>query len=395
MIGTTDAGDSTHPDGESKAGGPRAAWLLVPVLWVLVSMLSAVRGGRAIVADGRVEVIPARQIFVDNLAAYAWWALLSPLIVLVVVRIAAWRAHPAVRAAAQIAAGAAFNLLYFSLRTRLPLPGLKFNLAPGWPGLASILPGTVAIYALIAGGALLLAGHARALAREREAAALALRASRLEAQLSGARLEVLRAQLHPHFLYNSLHAVAALVDWQPAEARRMLARLSDLLRSALEASERAEISLAREVEWMEGYVELQQIRFDERLRVEMSIAPETLGACVPPLILQPLVENAIRYAVEPRPEGGRVEVRAERDGAWLRLVVRDDGPGPDAAVPGGSGGIGLRNTRERLRTLYGDRQDVVLRAAPAGGAEALLRLPFRTAPAEPGVSAAAVGGWAG
>ncbi len=164
----------------------------------------------------------------------------------------------------------------------------------------------------------------------------------------------------------------------------MLARLSELLRSALEASERAEISLARELEWLEGYVELQQIRYDERLRVEMRIAPETLGARVPPLVLQPLVENAAKHAVEPRPEGGCVEVWAERDGEWLRLGVRDDGPGPGAAPAEGTGGIGLRNTRERLRALYGDRQRVLLRAQPQGGAEAVLHIPFRRAEPEAG-----------
>ncbi len=368
-----------HPDAAAPqgAGWRRVAWwLLVPVLWVLVSLLSSVPGGRAIMQDGRVETVPVRVIFIENLAAYGWWALLAPFIAIVVRGIAGWRAPTAVRAAAQLAAGAGFILLYFFLRTRLPVPGLRFGLAPGWRGLFSILPNVVGVYVLIAGGTLLLAAHARSLAREREAAVLALRASRLEAQLSGARLEVLRAQLHPHFLYNSLHAVAALVDWQPAEARRMLARLGELLRSALEASERAEISLARELEWLEGYVELQQIRYDERLRVEMRIDPEALGARVPPLVLQPLVENAVKHAVEPRPEGGRVEVWAERDGEWLRLAVRDDGPGPDAAPADGAGGIGLRNTRERLRALYGDRQRVQLRAQPQGGAEAVLRIPF-------------------
>jgi signal transduction histidine kinase len=355
------------------------------VLWVLVSLLTASPGGRAILADGRVEIIPWRVMVVENLAVNSWWVLLTPLIIVAVRRIAAWRVPLPARVAAQVAAGCVFVVLYFVLRTRLPWPGVQFGLHPGLRGLLSILPGTLALYTLIAGGTLMMVWHARSAAREREAAELALKATRLEAQLSGARLEVLRAQLHPHFLYNSLHAVAALVDWQPGEARRMLARLSELLRSALEASERAEISLAREMEWMEGYVELQQVRFDERLRVELSAAPETLGARVPPLILQPLVENAIRHAVEPRPEGGRVEVKAEREGEWLRLTVGDDGPGPGASAAGGTG-IGLRNTRERLQALYGDRQEVVLRHAEGGGAEALLRIPFLAADPEPEVS---------
>ncbi len=149
-----------------RSGGWRRAawWLLVPVGWVLVSLLASAPGGRAILEDGRVEPIPTRVMFVENLAAYGWWALLTPLIVLAVRRIAGWRAPRAARAAAQVAAGVGFILLYFVLRTQLPVPGLRFGLSPGWPGLFSILPNVVGMYLLIAGGALMLAAHARSLA---------------------------------------------------------------------------------------------------------------------------------------------------------------------------------------------------------------------------------------
>ena len=351
--------------------GRLAPWLLVPLGWLLAALLFSTRPGNEITPAG-IRAIPWRHIFVDSLIRFGWWVALAPAVVLVVSRIGRWFAAAWLRVMAHLVAAMLFVGLYFLLRAHLRVPGARYYIGTDWRGLVTVLPDAVATYVLLAGAVLALEAHRRW--REREHAA-----ARLEAELTSTRLDLLRAQLHPHFLFNALHAVAALVDGEPRQARRMLARLADLLRLAVEAADLPEVSLAREVEWLERYLEFQHIRFDHRLDAQLRIAPELLGAAVPALVLQPLVENAIKHAVEPRPGGGRVVVSAERDGPWLRLRVCDDGPGPGAS-PHREGGVGLRNTRERLRALYGERFRLELRPGQTGGAEAVVELPLREAP---------------
>jgi LytS/YehU family sensor histidine kinase len=230
---------------------------------------------------------------------------------------------------------------------------------------------------MILAGTLTSLAYKKVRDRERDSAELSLKASRLETQLVEAQLGVLRAQLHPHFLFNALHAISTLVDWRPKQARRMLVRLSELLRLALELSDEQQITLAREMDWLERYLELQQIRFGDRLTVELKIDPESVAALVPPLILQPLVENALEHGVERRISEGKVEIVAERDGKWLRMRVRDNGPGLVSAPTSSRKCVGVRNTRERLRTLYGDDQQLVLRNRDSEGTEAMVELPFK------------------
>ncbi len=186
--------------------------------------------------------------------------------------------------------------------------------------------------------------------RERE-----LRASQLEARLAEARLEALKMQLHPHFLFNTLNGISALMHRDVEAADRMLVRLSDLLRMTLESGDAQETSLKQELEFLNAYLEIEKTRFGDRLTVEMKVDPETLDARVPALILQPLVENAIRHGIGPRVEPGRIELRAERRNGRLCLHVSDNGAG----IPEGGGealreGVGLSNTRARLAQLYGD-----------------------------------------
>ena len=206
-----------------------------------------------------------------------------------------------------------------------------------------------------------------------------LRASQLEAQLMHAELEALRMQLNPHFLFNTLHSISTLVRDDPDAAEEMIARLSELLRVALETGGAQLVPLHQEVEFAERYLEIEQIRFQERLTVRFDIDPETLDAEVPNLILQPLVENAIRHGIAQSSEG-KVEVRARLRDAKLLLQVIDNGCGlaPElAASPAGSG-VGLANTRARLATIYGKEHDFLLRNASNGGVEAAILIPFRT-----------------
>ncbi|HWS54768.1 MAG TPA: histidine kinase [Pyrinomonadaceae bacterium] len=207
----------------------------------------------------------------------------------------------------------------------------------------------------------------------------AWRAAQLESQLAQAQLQALKMQLHPHFLFNTLNGVAALVrDNRNKEAVTMLAGLSDLLRHTLDSAGRQEVPLREELDFLELYLDIQQMRFPDRLRVELRVAPDTLDALVPNLILQPLVENAVRHGVAPRAAAGTVGVAAEREDGLLWVTVYDDGPGLKGGRPAPTeGGIGLPNTRARLEQLYGARHRFGVRNREGGGVEAVMAIPFR------------------
>jgi signal transduction histidine kinase len=189
----------------------------------------------------------------------------------------------------------------------------------------------------------------------------------LEARLAQARLQVLRMQLHPHFLFNTLNTVSHLIQSDPDEAERVLARLGDLLRLMLDTAGEQEVPLRQEIEFLRGYLEIERARFGPGLDVRLDIEPGLLEAAVPPLILQPLVENAVLYGTARLGRTGRVEIRARRAGEKLRLEVWDDGPGLGTLPSAGSGkGIGLANTRARLAQLYNGRSHFEIRNAPVG-----------------------------
>jgi len=204
--------------------------------------------------------------------------------------------------------------------------------------------------------------------RERE-----LRAAELEKRLTEARLQALQMQLNPHFLFNTLHAISALMHRDVEAADRMLVRLSDLLRRALDTSDTQEVTLREEIEFLSRYAEIEQTRFGDRLKIEMNIAPDTLDALVPNLVLQPLLENSIRHGIEPHARVGRIEVMAQRAGDVLHLEVRDNGGGLNGKMVEG---VGISNTRARLQQLYGARQKLELSNAAEGGVFVRLSFPF-------------------
>jgi sensor histidine kinase YesM len=204
-----------------------------------------------------------------------------------------------------------------------------------------------------------------------------LRASQLEAQLAQSQLQVLKMQLHPHFLFNTLNAISALIRESPDEAEEMVSQLGDLLRMALETAGLQEVPFKKELEFLNHYIDIEQTRFQDRLRVEMAIEPETLDGLVPSMILQPLVENSVRHGVAPRPEGGCIKIKAWRDNSLLRLEVEDDGPGLCGDAPLKER-VGLTNTRARVSNLYGDGHGLKLRHAAGGGLVVSLSIPFRT-----------------
>lgn len=205
-------------------------------------------------------------------------------------------------------------------------------------------------------------------------------AERLAAGLSEARLQALKMQLQPHFLFNTLNAISALIPAEAKPARRMVARLGDLLRTTLEHEETQEVTLREELAFLEPYLEIEQARLEDRLTVVMTIAPETMDARVPHLILQPLVENAIRHGIASRIEPGRVEISASlgADDRFLQLEIRDDGRGldrhSDVSV---RRGVGLTNVRSRLEQLYGHEHRFKLENQPDGGVLVRISVPYR------------------
>jgi two-component system, LytTR family, sensor kinase len=206
-----------------------------------------------------------------------------------------------------------------------------------------------------------------------------VKTAELERLLSESRLNVLRTQLQPHFLFNALNTISAHVEHEPKMARLMIERLGDLLRLSLDHIDQQEIRLDQELAFVEKYLQLQAMRFEDRLKVSMNLDPAALEALVPPFILQPLVENAVQHGASARSSQGTIAVDASRVNGQVRLSVRDNGPG----LPAGwsvehNEGIGIANTRERLRHLYGeDDQHLEFSEEPGGGVRVDLSLPFR------------------
>ncbi len=220
-----------------------------------------------------------------------------------------------------------------------------------------------------------LAGGTASFLASRQLRERAIEASRLEAALARSELRLLKAQLDPHFLFNTLHAITGQIHADPAVAEAMTCRLSDFLRLALAANGVEEVPLERELEHLQSYLEIQLLRFPGRFHVDLDIAAEAWNAAVPSLLLQPLLENVAKHAVAARREPTRAVVRAERRGGRLHLEVEDDGPGLCATPP--VAGIGLTNTRARLTKLYGDEHRFAIGDRSPGGTRVAIDLPWR------------------
>lgn len=325
----------------------------------------------------REQPISAARAIGFALPEWLLWAALAPAIFALARRFplgrSTWRRH------LPIHAGAAVSVALFHLLLTL---AISWTLDP--PVEAGMTFGAYYLRVLLRWFHVLLlvyaaiVGVAHAIEFSRKARARELEASRLEARLAEARLAALRAQLQPHFLFNTLNSVASLVrKGDAAEAVRTLAGLSDVLRLALDGSNEAEVPLAREVAFAERYLAIEQIRFADRLRIEVDLPLDARDALVPNLLLQPIVENAVRHGVARRPGSGRIAITAKREGDRLAIRVRDDGPGPGESR---ELGVGLGNTIERLRRLYGEGQRLVLQEAEGGGAEVRVEIPYRRAP---------------
>lgn len=374
----------------SRPWSRRAEVLVAVGFWLVLGLLSVLR--RAM-GPWHPEGLPIGDI-VETLTEYGMWALLTPVVFWVARRWPAEREAWLGRLAAQIALGVGAALAIEAVTRGLIRPLLADPTAPSTSDWVWTLGGSfrglwfldefVVYLAVLAVG---YARHAMLRLRERQAEAERLLAeqAKLQAQLSEARLSALRMQLNPHFLFNTLNAVSALVERDPSGVRTMIARLSSLLRRVLDDDGAAEVPLRDELAFIRDYLDVQRVRFQDRLEIEESIAPEAVDALVPPLLLQPLVENAVGHGVRRIEEGvGTIRLAARVDGGRLRLSVEDNGPGLDGGDGQASGGgVGLSNTRARLHALYGEAAELALRQRPERGAVAEVVLPFRPAPVAP------------
>lgn len=208
------------------------------------------------------------------------------------------------------------------------------------------------------------------------------RSSQLEAQLARAQFQALRMQLNPHFLFNTLNTISELVHTEPQKAERMVIRLSDFLRLTLQSQGTSEIPLAQEVAFLERYLEIERIRFQERMQIQMDLAPETLQAAVPHFVLQPLVENAIHHGLFDKPESARLAIASAREGSRLTIRILDNGPGVVSEnghrpeTPRIDEGLGIGNTRQRLEKLYGSDQNIAFKNV-SDGFLVTISIPFR------------------
>ena len=202
----------------------------------------------------------------------------------------------------------------------------------------------------------------------------------LEGQLALAELKALRMQLQPHFLFNTLHAIGVLIHSDPKAAHLMLTRLAELLRLSLDTASEPELPLETELAFVEKYLAIQKVRFGDRLTVRYALEPGAMRGLVPTLVMQPLVENALEHGLAPHARLGVIEIAAAREGDALTIRVRDNGDGLAESSQRMKSGVGLANTRGRLRQLYGDRSRLTLSNIAGGGLEAILEMPWREAP---------------
>jgi two-component system LytT family sensor kinase len=214
-------------------------------------------------------------------------------------------------------------------------------------------------------------------AEKLENAELKVKNAELNSALAASQLSALKMQLHPHFLFNTLNSISTLLHRDPRAADEMVARLGDFLRLTLENSGEQVVTLAQEMNFINRYLEIESIRFGDRLRLENAVEPGTLQARVPNLILQPIVENAVKHGISRQIRPGTISIRARRIGEKLQLEVEDDGPGLQNGKTG-SGGIGLANTRSRLFNLYGDNQQIQIVNGAVQGLIVKLEIPFET-----------------
>ena len=366
----------------------RRVLLMIFVAATLASVFSTVLADQAVRASGGESVI-GRLAFLNSTFWFGWAVLAIPLTLLC--RRLRIDRSPRIAVPVQALAVVTAAAVHLALQTAAQVVILRNALAverpeavTGYDWLGEFqrvfpiqLTGLID-WELVTGAGIV--GLIHAVFYYRETQQQALREAQLETRLVEAQLQTLQHQLHPHFLFNTLHAISTLMHRDLSAAERMLAQLGDLLRLTLESSTRPEVRLAEEIEFLEKYVQIEQVRLGERLTTLFDIETEVLDAAVPTLILQPLVENAIEHGIAPLGLPGRVTVSARREHDMLVMTVDDTGPGPsERAMAALFTGIGLSNTRARLTSQFGAHYRFEFKRRP-GGFAVLVAIPYRREP---------------
>jgi signal transduction histidine kinase len=347
--------------------------------WILLAFLYSGLRYFSNVQEHRPRPFEWKNVFLQQAIIYSW-ALLSPLVIFFAKRFRFeqrnwWRLLPAHLVAA---------VVFLLLHTIIHIIFIKIT-DPAWvPPSGSFLLATLRLtigrwqvdlpmYCLLLSGIYAVDFYRRFRAEQ-------LKSSELKAALATSQLNALKMQIHPHFLFNTLNSISALMHEDVKAADKMVARLGDFLRLTLENSGDREVSLKQEMDFVGRYLEIESVRFQDRLVVKVNIAPETLAARVPNLILQPIVENAIKHGISRQTEAGSLIISSERHGDRLQIRVEDTGPGLQPSNGNGDGsktvGIGLANTRARLAHLYEENHRFEIKNAVPHGVIVTLEIPF-------------------
>jgi two-component system, LytTR family, sensor kinase len=355
---------------ETDTGGRSTRWRGIAAIWIAGLLFDGSQTVLFMHAVGRRAWV---LIFVFEVVSWLPWILATPLVIHLARRYTLTRGRIATSAGVHLAAFISISLLGEAWFAMLQMSFNPWGYTPQ-PTFAEawrtslpyqVLPYLI-VYALLCGIVLI------ADARERTA--------RLNQELSKAQLAALRGQMEPHFMFNTLNSIAGLVREQRSDAAvNMIVGLSEFLRRATEDSHRMQVTLAEEVEYLQRYLDIQKVRFGERLQVSVDIPQEILHAQVPNLLLQPLVENAIKHGIAHRVAGGAVRVSGRSANGVLRLSVCNDGPSVPTDVPATHTGVGLSNLRTRLRILHGGQSELQLTRASSGQAEVVVTLPLTEA----------------
>lgn len=360
------------------SGARPIRWGWIAVIWTAGALFEASQSVFIMHAEGRHRPWPL--LFGTEMVSWLPWALATPLVIHLVRRYPIVRGISLHTTCVHLAAFATISAIYECWSTVLQMAFNPWGNRT-WPtfvdtwtvSLIYQILTLVIVYALIVTATYLID------ARE-NVARQAAEAARLNEELSKAQLAALRRQIEPHFMYNALNSIAGLVrDHLNDAAVSMIVGLSEFLRRSSQDSHRSQVALQEEVEYLQRYLDIQKVRFGERLRVSVDIPAELLGAQVPNLLLQPLVENAIKHGISKRIAGGTVRILGSRRGSHLCLSVYNDGPGLPPDGEADRGGVGLRNLRTRLQILHGDDSGLQLRRAQPGGVEVVVTLPYSEA----------------
>jgi two-component sensor histidine kinase len=340
------------------------------LLWTTIGFIFAVP---------RLGGVGHRQnVILSSLAQWWSWGLLSPIVLAIDRRLPFSSDQLKRRVFTHLAISPAAAIIYIYLfHVVMASMGLDtLSHVRGWDLVDYSLHGIFVLWSIMV--YLLIVGVRQIDHYRYENTLSELRIERLERSFSQARLDLLRAQLNPHFLFNTLNTISAQTESEPGTARTMIAHLGDMLRASIDSIDRREITLQEELDVLDHYLAIQRLRFGDRLKIQTAVSPDVRRALIPALLLQPLVENAIQHGFSKRPEGGRIEVVAEKSGNHLRLRVVDDGSGlPDAWNPTSSRGLGLALTRERVvGTGVEEKGRFWISRASNGGTEVEITIPL-------------------